>query len=694
MVLTEQAKSMRKARSEASFNTYELTCLLWGGPRIVKERRAAFERVEKALGTYDTSRLPRCYAENNREALFEQGLQMGKVCLDDMLQHKHEHFVWITPRYNLVNASPFGHKAILFEPGMEHNGTEEQKAKWLPLARAGKILGTYAQTELGHGSFVRGIETTATFDEDTDEFIVHTPTISSTKFWPAGLGFSTTHGTVMARLIVGNEDHGPHIFLVQLRSVEDGKPMPGIRMGDVGLKLGYNEADNGFASFDRVRIPRSQMLMAHSQLTREGRFTKNPLRAKLSYSVMLLVRAKMPGVFSVQLAQALTIATRYSVVRQQGLGPADAFSTEPSVLYYKHQHFRLLSMIAKSYAMFFASRACDMQYNQLREMQNKNDNSLLPSVHALTAGLKAYVTSEAVDGAEDARKLCGGHGYMAISGLPDIIGALAGGATFEGENYVLWQQVGRHLLKQLDRLQDGEPVEAQVQYLAELNLNAACAAQGEEFLEFDVQLSIYRDRAHRLIFKAHKAIRAASKPPTEAWNEHMMLLISASRAHIEYFILKSFNDTICSLPYGPTAPALRMMLCWMRDLFALSTIINPRSVDVLSFVETADTHQPYLSSAQPYLSSAQLDTMRSLVNKRLDGLLPHIIALTDAWDFSDASLCSAIGMYDGNVYENIMRWVEQLPINQNAWKNGGVQQGWKDWVDPILKREIGVAAKL
>lgn len=72
--------------------------------RIVKERRAAFERVEKALDTYDTSKLPRCYSENSREALFEQGLQMGKVCLDDMLKHEHEHFVWITPRYNLVNA--------------------------------------------------------------------------------------------------------------------------------------------------------------------------------------------------------------------------------------------------------------------------------------------------------------------------------------------------------------------------------------------------------------------------------------------------------------------------------------------------------------------------------------------------------------------------------------------------------------
>ena len=33
----------------------------------------------------------------------------------------------------------------------EGQGTEEQKAKWLPLAESNQIIGTYAQTELGHG---------------------------------------------------------------------------------------------------------------------------------------------------------------------------------------------------------------------------------------------------------------------------------------------------------------------------------------------------------------------------------------------------------------------------------------------------------------------------------------------------------------------------------------------------------------
>ena len=65
------------------------------------------------------------------------------------------------------------------------------------------ILGCYAQTEMGHGSNVAGIETTATFDKATDEFIIHTPTIKATKFWPGGLGIIATHAVVMAKLIIG-----------------------------------------------------------------------------------------------------------------------------------------------------------------------------------------------------------------------------------------------------------------------------------------------------------------------------------------------------------------------------------------------------------------------------------------------------------------------------------------------------------
>lgn len=53
-------------------------------------------------------------------------------------------------------------------------------------------------------------------------------------------------------------------FIVQLRSLDDHLPLPGITIGDIGTKFGnggYNTMDNGVLRFDHVRIPREQMLM-------------------------------------------------------------------------------------------------------------------------------------------------------------------------------------------------------------------------------------------------------------------------------------------------------------------------------------------------------------------------------------------------------------------------------------------------
>ena len=70
------------------------------------------------------------------------------------------------------------------------------------------ILGCYAQSELGHGSNVAGLETTATLDMNTDEFVIHTPTISATKYWPGDMGMFSSHAVVFARLIIEENDYG------------------------------------------------------------------------------------------------------------------------------------------------------------------------------------------------------------------------------------------------------------------------------------------------------------------------------------------------------------------------------------------------------------------------------------------------------------------------------------------------------
>ena len=94
--------------------------------------------------------------------------------------------------------------------------TDEQKAFWSPKAQRFEIFGSYAQKELGHGSNIRGIETTATFDKDTDEFIVRSPTLSSTKYWIGATGTRATHSIVVARLIIDRKELGNHLFFTQI----------------------------------------------------------------------------------------------------------------------------------------------------------------------------------------------------------------------------------------------------------------------------------------------------------------------------------------------------------------------------------------------------------------------------------------------------------------------------------------------
>ena len=92
-------------------------------------------------------------------------------------------------------------------------GTPAQRAKWVPLCRQTAIIGCYAQTELGHGSDVMNLETTATFDRAKQAFILHTPTLTATKFWPGCLGHMANFALVVAQLVVNGKRHGVQTFI-------------------------------------------------------------------------------------------------------------------------------------------------------------------------------------------------------------------------------------------------------------------------------------------------------------------------------------------------------------------------------------------------------------------------------------------------------------------------------------------------
>jgi acyl-CoA oxidase len=126
--------------------------------------------------------------------------------------------------------------------------------------------------QIGHGSNVRGLETTATYDPATKEFIIHSPTITASKFWIGNAAKHANYAAVFARLILGGKDLGIHCFVVQIRDLATHEPLPGCTMTYCGHKMGLNGVDNGNIQFYHVRIPRENMLNRFSDVTDEGKY--------------------------------------------------------------------------------------------------------------------------------------------------------------------------------------------------------------------------------------------------------------------------------------------------------------------------------------------------------------------------------------------------------------------------------------
>jgi acyl-CoA oxidase len=159
-----------------------MTYLLDGG----KDETTCRELVMKQLDEdpafadgglrYDLAR-PEC-----RVRTFERVAAVWKYFMADasnlsMRNARVDLFSQWDPSWATRNGVHFG----LFMGAVTGQGSEEQVAEWLPQCLMMKIYGCYGMTELGHGSFVRGIETTATYDAAKQEFVINSPTDTSTK---------------------------------------------------------------------------------------------------------------------------------------------------------------------------------------------------------------------------------------------------------------------------------------------------------------------------------------------------------------------------------------------------------------------------------------------------------------------------------------------------------------------------------
>ena len=146
----------------------------------------------------------------------------------------------------------------LFGGAIENLGTERHHQAYVKPLIDLDLLGCFAMTETGHGSDVQELETTATYDVETGEFVVNSPTPSSRKDYIGGAAQHATVAAVFAQLITGGESQGVHCFVVPIRD-DAGNDLPGVTTSDCGLKGGLPGVDNGRIVFDQVRIPRENL---------------------------------------------------------------------------------------------------------------------------------------------------------------------------------------------------------------------------------------------------------------------------------------------------------------------------------------------------------------------------------------------------------------------------------------------------
>ena len=278
------------------------------------------------------------------------------------------------------------------------------------------MSGCYAQTELGHGSNVAGLETTATLDRKTDEWVLHSPTVSSTKFWPGGMGRWANHAIVFARCLVGENDYGVMPFMVQIRSLEDHTPCKGVQVGDLGTKFGYNSKDNGWLILNKVRIPREDMLSKFVYIDKEGEMEMrgNP---KAIYATMVGIRTIIVYGAGHALRRALIIGIRYAVCRRQ-FASISGSKIERKLLDYQSHMFKLGPLLADSYVMMTVAKKIWRMQSEMDEEIKRGKFKTLDILHHMTSGLKSLYSMMAYEGIDCVRANCGGAGYSNHSLLP------------------------------------------------------------------------------------------------------------------------------------------------------------------------------------------------------------------------------------------------------------------------------------
>lgn len=555
---------------------------------------------------------------------------------------------------------------IMFVPTIANLGTEKQIKKFLDDAISLKIFGCYAQTELGHGSDVQSLETTATYDASTEEFILNTPTVSSTKWWPGELGASANHAVTHAQLYINGQHYGVQTFVVPIRHMETHVPLKGITCGDIGSKLGYDSKDNGFLRFDHVRIPRENMLSRYAKVSKSGEFSK-PANDKIGYATMMYVRSKLIDGAWLYLQAPLTIAVRYAAFRKQF---KDSEGTERSILDYQLQLNKILPVMANCYAMNAAGKKIGSLYEGMMKRINEfEDFSMMNDLHSILSGCKSMFTWDTYNGLEILRQACGGHGFSDYSGMPCMIREYSPNVTLEGDNTIMALQTARYLVKCINKATKGGKLMESVDYLRNyqevVSVQRCTARTKKDFGSFEVIEKAMQATAINLLWDAsQKLVKHVQDGMAmkDVWDTKIGIsLVEATRAHIYYFTFRCFMEMIKNDAKDEGVKKVLTKLCLFYGINKL-----------LEF--------PLGLAQSGYFLPNHFLLMKEKKEDLLDELRPELVSFTDAFGLLDSSLNSALGRSDGKVYETLYEWASK----SNPMNDGKPNEGFMKYLKPVM----------
>jgi acyl-CoA oxidase len=632
----------------------------------------------------------------------------------------------------------------MFLTFLKTNASKEQQKLWLPLAQDASYFGAYAQTELGHGSNVRGLETTATFDKDTDEFIIHSPTLTSMKWWPTGM-YACTHAVVFANLVIHGISRGTQGFFVQLRD-HTGSLMKGVEVGEIGPKIAGSHSNIGYARFNEVRVPRFNMFMKLFKVTREGEFIAPPPKVgKIKNISMMMMRVFNVAWAARDTSKAATIAIRYSCVRKQGFKDTTvvdgAASGENTIMDYSMQQYRTLKALSLAYMLFWNVRYLNGYLADVQMKIASNDESAadeLPELHVTCAGLKAFATVNGHADIEECRKACGGQGFLRSSGVADLSTTFSEPVTVEGEQVILSLQVGRFLMKSVRQVlargwghddgaagagtgttieqQQQQPaagddvVKGSVTYLLDPPMQAG------DITKALLTGTLSHSYDHGSTGAAGAGAGAGAGGSVNPWAGQLELLVSMlkDRARRVAYKLEAKNSQALHGEHGMTfdeatnATAIlsyKAAFCHSsfvmarNNLAAVEKYIPDEKVKavLLRLLELQILIQVREDGADwiGLLQADSYDQITDRIAELLAAIRPDCVPLVDAFGHSDYALKSTLGRFDGNVYEAIYEGAKRGSLNEYQYKagNGTRMVGW-DALAPIfdlefLKRGIG-----